>query len=150
MERIRSALGTGTHQRRLLELETPAQEGGRVIIEGHRRRLSDLQRWHSVSEQETGQEKDLYQDYITLQAVLGNLAGELGQVWSAQAKWMAQVGNREEAQSRALQQRVTHLKEQLARSLASLMRLANDLGISLEEAYLEKIKDSSTIPGKAC
>jgi len=149
-ERIRSALGTGTHQRRLLELETPAQEGGRVIIEGHRRRLSDLQRWHSVSDQEAGQACDLYQDYITLQAGLGQLAGELGQVWSLQARLMAQVGNREEAQSQALQQRVTHLKEQLATSLASLMRLANDLGISLEEAYLEKIRDSSANPGRTC
>jgi len=147
VQRIKSALGSGTHQRAFLELETPAQEGGRAIVEGHRRRLSDLQRWHRVSDQEAGQESDPYRDYITLQAVLGDLANELGQVWAAQAKWMAQVGSREEAQAHALKQRVTYLKEQLASSLASLMRLANDLGISLEEAYLERIRGSCNNSG---
>lgn len=144
LERIKSALGTGTHQRPLLEVETPAQERGRAIVEGHRRRLSDLQRWHHVADQEVGLECDLYQDFIALQAVLGDLAGELGQVWRAQAKLLAKVGNREEAQARALQQRATALRGQLAKSLDCLLRLANDAGVSLEEAYLETIRQDAT------
>ncbi len=144
VERTKSALGAGTHQPPLLEMETPAQERGRAITEGHRRRLSDLQRWHRAADQEVGVQCDLYQDFIALQAALGTLAGELGQVWKAQAGWVAQVGNREEAQERALQQHATVLKGQLASSLACLLRLANDLGVSLEEAYLERIRENST------
>ncbi len=147
LERIKSALGAGTHQRPLLEIETPAQERGRAIVEGHRRRLSDLQRWHHVVDQEVGLECDLYQDFIGLQAVLGDLAGELGQVWKAQARLLAKVGNREEAQGRALQQRADVLREKLADSLDCLLRLANDAGINLEEAYLERIKDNSALHG---
>ncbi len=147
LERIKSTLGTGTHQRPLLEVETPAQERGRAIVEGHRRRLSDLQRWHHVVDQEVGLECDLYQDFIGLQAVLGDLAGELGQVWKAQAKLLATVGNREEAQGRALQQRAVVLREKLADSLDRLLRLANDAGVNLEEAYLERIRDNSALRG---
>jgi len=143
VERIKSALGTGTHQRPLLEIETPVQERSKAILEGRRRRLSDLQRWHRAADQETGLRRDLYQDFIALQAVLGDLAAELGQIWATQEKLLDQVGNRAEAQDRALRQRATALKEQLAGSLACLLRLANDLGVSLEEAYLAKIRENS-------
>ena len=145
LERIKSALGAGTHQRPLPSIETPTQERGRAIIEGQRRRLSDLQSWHRLADQDTGVRGDLYQDFIALQAVLGEIAGELHQVWVARDELLAQVGNLEEAQARALQQRTTAMKKQLADALACLLRLANDLGISLEEAYLARIKESSNI-----
>lgn len=143
LERTKSTLGTGTHQRPLLGIETPTQERGKAIIEGRRRRLSDLQYWHRAADQETGVRSDLYRDFIALQAVLGRVAGELDQVWAGEEKLLEQVGNREEAQARALQQRATALKKQLADSLACLLRLANDLDVSLEEAYLARIKESS-------
>nr|MBC7245380.1 deoxynucleoside kinase [Chloroflexota bacterium] len=146
LERIRSALGTGTHQRPLLEIETPAQERGRAIIEGRRRRLSDLQYWHRAADQETGTKGNLYRDFIALQAEVGNIANELGQVWATQEKWLEQVGNHEEAQARALQERIATLKERLAGSLACLLRLANDMGISLEEAYLARIRKGCNPP----
>lgn len=145
LERIKSALGTGTYQRPLLDMETPMQERSRAIIEGRRRRLSDLQRWHGAADQETGLRGDLYQDFIGLQAVLGDLADELGRVWSTQEKLLDQVGNRREAQDRALRQRANALKEQLASSLAGLLRLANDLGVSLEDAYLAKVRENITM-----
>jgi deoxyadenosine/deoxycytidine kinase/NTP pyrophosphatase (non-canonical NTP hydrolase) len=140
LEHIRSALGMGTDQRPLTELETPARERGRAIIEGRRRRLSDLQSWRRAADQELGDRSDLYHDFITLQAQVGKLASELGQSWTTQDKLLAQVGNREEAQARALRERASDLKEQLAASLACLLRLANDLGINLEEAYLTSIR----------
>jgi len=142
IERIRSALGTGTHQRPLLDLESLSGEGGQAIIEGRRRRLRDLQQWHQIADRETGIEADLYQDFIGLQATLGALAGELGHVWKTQAKLTTQFGNRQEAQSQALVLRAQALKGQLASSLDNLLRLANDLGISLEEAYLERFRAS--------
>lgn len=140
LERIRSALGAGTHQRPLLELETPAQERGKAIIEGRRRRLSDLQSWRRAADQEVGDRSDLYRDFITLQAQIGRLANELSQLWAAQDRLLDQVGNREEALARALQARVSELKEQLAGALACLLRLANDMGINLEEAYLSSVR----------
>jgi deoxyadenosine/deoxycytidine kinase len=144
LERIRSALGTGTHQRPLLE--TPVQERGRAIVEGRQRRLRDLQDWYRASDQEEGVKGDLYHDFIGLQEVLGSMAGELGQVWSAQQRLMEQVGNREEAQTRALQQRVTALQKELAATLACLLRLANDLGVSLEEAHLARVRTEDMAP----
>lgn len=146
LERIKSALGTGTHQRPLLEIETPAQERGRAILEGRRRRLSDLQYWHRTTDLEAGAKGDLYRDFIALQAEVGHIANELGQVWVAQERWLEQVGNRDEAQARAIQERVAVLKERLASSLSCLLRLANDLGISLEEAYLAKIQEGCNPP----
>lgn len=142
LERIRSALGAGTHQRPLIELETPAQERGRAIVEGVRRRLSDLQSWCQVADQETGAAADLYRDFITLQAQMGSLARELSEVWAVQDRLREQTGNREEAQKRALQGHASVLKQQLAGVLACLLRVANDMGISLEEAYLASIRDS--------
>jgi len=137
IERIKSALGSGTHQRALPRVESPGERSDAVVIEGHPSRLSDLQQQHRVSGLEMGLEVDLYQDFISLQAVLGSLAGELGQVWKAQAKWLPEVGNREEAQARALDEGRSALRTQLATSLDYLLRLANDLGVGLEEAYLE-------------
>lgn len=141
IERIKSALRTGTHQRALPQVETPGQGRDAAVIEGSRRRLSDLQQQHRVSDLEMGLEVDLYQDFISLQAVLGTLAGELGQVWKAQASWLQKVGNREEAQARALDQGRSALRAQLATSLDCLLRLANDLGVGLEEAYLESTRE---------
>ncbi len=147
LERIRSALGAGTHQRPLMEVETPVQERGRSIIEGRRRRLSDLQSWRRAADQEVGGRSDLYRDFITLQAQVGKLAGELGHSWTTQDKLLEQVGNLEEAQARALQGQASGLKEQLAGSLACLLRLANDMGISLEEAYLASIRTACADTG---
>ena len=140
LERICSALGTGTHQRPLMGVETPAQERGRAIIEGRRRRLSDLQLWRRAADQELGDRSDLYRDFVTLQAQVGGLATELGRSWTTQDRLLKQIGNREEAQARSLQGRASALKEQLAGSLACLLRLANDMGINLEEAYLTSIQ----------
>jgi len=145
LERIKSAFGTGTHQRPLLE--TPAQERGRAVIEGRRRRLSDLQYWRRAADQDTGATIDPYQDFIALQAVLGGVAGELGKVWSAQEVLRSKVGNYEEARDRALQQRETGLKGRLADSLAFLLRLANDLGVDLEEVYLARIENKMLAEG---
>ncbi len=140
MERIRSSLGVGTHQRPLLE--TPAQERSRAIIEGRRRRLSDLQYGAKASDRETGVRGDFYRDFIALQEALGHVAGELGQVWAVQQRFLEQAGNREEAQSSALQQRIVAVQKELAESLACLLRLANDVGVSLEEAYLTRLRES--------
>lgn len=142
LERIKSALGTGTHQRPLLEI--PVQER-KAVVES-RRRLYDLQQLNRAADQEIGLCGDLYRDFIALQEVLGSIAGELGQVWSTQQRLLDQVGNRDEALTRALQQRAATLQKELADSLACLLRLANDLGINLEEAYLARLREDKSAP----
>jgi hypothetical protein len=77
--------------------------------------------------------------------VLGGLAGELGQVWSVQQRLVEQAGNRAEAQERALQQRIVALQKELAEVLSCLLRLANDLGVSLEEAFVSRIQEDGAI-----
>ncbi len=49
------------------------------------------------------------------------------------------VGNRQEAQDRALQERLPDLREELADCLAYLLKLANYTGVDLEQAYLAKM-----------
>ena len=140
-QRIRSALGAGTYQRPLLEVETPAKERGRAILEGRRRRLSDLQSWRRAADKDEGEDGDVYHQFLSLQAQLGALATELGRAWAVEDRLVQQVGNRGEAQTRALQDRASVLKGHLAGSLAGLLRLANGMGISLEEAYLARIRE---------
>jgi NTP pyrophosphatase (non-canonical NTP hydrolase) len=52
---------------------------------------------------------------------------------------LTQVGNRDEANDRALETVKDNLQEELADALAFLLKIANDTGIDLETAYLKKM-----------
>jgi deoxyguanosine kinase len=145
VSRIREALGAGSATREALE--TPAQERSKAVFEGRRRRLSDLQQWSRLTDQENGAQQDPYHDYVALQAILGGIADELGHLWKEEHRFLDGAGNREEARSRAVQACGPALSQHLADSLTGVLRLGNALGISLEEAYLARMrKGESTDP----
>lgn len=137
---IRSALREGTYQRPLPQMgAVPVKEGLPPLAEG-RRRLGDFQRWHRTLDREKGFSADPYINFVCLTDEVGELGAELKQVWAAQETHYKKVGNRREAQDRALQEHLPHLREELADCLAYLLKLASYTGIDLEEAYLEKMR----------
>jgi deoxyadenosine/deoxycytidine kinase len=138
---IRTALTQGIYQRPLPQMEpvVGAEIEEEVSLAEGRRRLGDFQRWHLALDQEKGILADLYFNFICLTEEIGKLGAQLKDVWAAQEMLYDQVGNRQEAQDRALQERLPDLREELADCLAYLLKLANYTGIDLEQAYLAKL-----------
>ncbi|MFQ6058517.1 MAG: deoxynucleoside kinase [Anaerolineae bacterium] len=133
VQRIKSALGTGVHQRPLpqLGLERPPQlEGART--------LADFQPWPLALSEEQGVEADPYLTFIRLQEAMGDLASELAEVWATMEQHYQETGDRMAAQRSALQERLPGLREELADCLTHLFNLANYVGIDLEEARQER------------
>jgi deoxyguanosine kinase len=139
---IRSALTQGIYQRPLPQIEPAVgaeiEEGEVSLVEG-RRRLGDLQRWHRALDQERGFLADLYFNFICLTEEMGKLGAQMKDVWAAQERLYEKIGNRQEAQDRALQERLPDLREGLADCLTYLLKLANYTGVDLERAYLAKL-----------
>lgn len=140
VERVKATLGAGTHQQPLLDLTASTDELPAVQLGGGIRRLSDLQHWREVVDTNLGKRQDVYSHFLALQAVLGMMAGELAQVWSAQEGFFKQVGNLPEAQARALADRAAVLTKHIANALSCLLQLSNDVGVNLEQACLDKIR----------
>jgi len=141
---VRTALEEGGLQRSLLSpdagLAAAEQTPAALDLLATARRLGDFQRFHQALDREKGFVADLYLNYICLNEEVGELGAELRHIWLAQNALLPRVGNRQEAQMRALQDRLPDLKEELADVLAYLLKLANDAGIDLEQAYREKME----------
>jgi deoxyguanosine kinase len=137
---IKSALEKGTYQRPLPRIGPALDKVDRAVFTEGRRRLGDLQRWHLSLDREKGFSTDPYLNFICLTEEVGELGAELKRVWTAQERHYKSVGNRREAQDRALQEHLPHLREELADCLAYILKLANYTEVDLEEAYLEKMR----------
>jgi len=137
---IKSALEKGTYQRPLPRIGPALDEADQAVFVEGRRRLGDFQRWHLALDKEKGFLTDLHFNFLCLTEEVGELGAELKQVWVDQEGYYKRVGNRREAQDRAVQEHLLHLREELADCLAYIMKLANYTGIDLEEAYLEKMR----------
>lgn len=137
--RARSALAEGDYQRPLPQLETIPGTTETLRAAEVRRRLPDFQRWHRALDTDKGFLTDLYFNYIALTEEVGELGRVLKEAWRAQEALHAQVGNRREAQDRALQERLPAIREELADLLAYVLKLSNYAGVNLEQAYLDKM-----------
>jgi deoxyguanosine kinase len=137
---IKSALEQGTYQRPLPRIGPALDEADRAVFMEGRRRLGDFQRWHLALDKEKDFLTDLYFNFICLTEEMGELGAELKRVWVDQKRHYKRVGNRREAQDRALQEHLPHLREELADCLAYILKLANYTEVDLEEAYLEKMR----------
>jgi deoxyguanosine kinase len=138
--RVRSALAEGDYQRPLPQLETMPTVVETLRAAETRRRLTDFQRWHQALDADKGFLTDLYFNYIALTEEMGELGRSLKKAWRTQEALYAQVGNRREAQDRALQEGLPAIREELADVLAYVLKLANYAGVDLEEAYLDKMR----------
>lgn len=81
---------------------------------------------------------DLVAHYLSLMEELGRLAAGLGQIGGIRRGLLENGRSPSTAYHDALDQHRPALREQLADLLASTLKLANDAGIDLEEAYLER------------
>ena len=81
---------------------------------------------------------DLVAHYLALMEELGRLAAGLGQIGGIRRGLVENGRSPLPAYQEALAQHRPALREQLADLLAGTLKLANDAGIDLEEAYLEK------------
>jgi deoxyguanosine kinase len=137
---IRSALTEGIYQPYLPQVEpvVGAEIEEEILFEG-RQRLGDFQRWHLALDREKGFLTDLYFNFICLTEEIGELGAQLKDVWAVQETLYKKIGNRQEAQDRALQERLPDLREELAACLVYLLKLANYTGVDLEQAYLAKV-----------
>lgn len=130
VQRVRSALGTGVHQRPLPELElAPAVSG---IDRAHT--LPEFQKWHRVLDEEKGFLTDLYFNFVCLQEEVGELASELLAVWAVNLREGAPLAEE------TFRTHLPAIREELADCLAYIIKLANYAGVDLEEAYREKMK----------
>jgi deoxyguanosine kinase len=125
---IRAAIGGDAWQDPLPQLD-PRET---LSVAEAERRLADFQRFHQALDADKGLMKDVYFNFICLQEELGELAAELKAVWLSAAD--------DGEHSRAVAQRMPVLAGELADCLAYLLKLSNDLGIDLEEAYLHKMQ----------
>lgn len=140
--RVRSALRLDGYQPPLPDIggsDAPTLPG---IDSG--RRLGDYQRFHRVLDREKGFIVDLFLNYICLTEEVGELGRALKGVWVQQDRLLQQMGNRNEALDRALETAKDNLQEELADMLAYLLKIANDIGVDLETAYLKKMRTNWT------
>jgi deoxyguanosine kinase len=140
VSRIRSALAEGDYQRPLPQLEAMPDVAQTLRAAETRRRLPDFQRWHRALDADQDLLSDLYFNYIALTGEMGGLGRVLTEARQVQESLLAQVGNRREAQDRALGENLPAIRTELANLLACVLRLSNDAGVDLEEAYLELMR----------
>jgi deoxyguanosine kinase len=144
MQRIRSALGQGTHQPTLPQFGAPPSEAQEAGLAATRRRLTDLQHWSRLSDADAGVSSSPYYHLMRFQEQVGALAGHLSQAWTLQETLQGQYGNREEALGAALHQSQERLQASLVDCLTGILRLANGVGVDLEGAYLGRLRAGST------
>jgi len=130
VQRVRSAVGTGVHQRPLPQVDLTAS----ASAIDHARTLPEFQRWHRALDEEKGFLTDLYFNFVCLQEEVGELASELLGVWAANLR------KGTSAAEEALQTRRPAIRDELADCLAYILKLANYAGVDLEDAYRDKMK----------
>lgn len=129
--RIRGALGTGPSQPALPGLEASTPSVVAAVPTGSTRRLSDLQREHGRDRAPDQPAVDPSLTFLLLQEELGRLAGALR---------VRQEGSRDQGPP---------VRAALASVLGQVIRLANDAGIDLEEAYFERFRPPEPPAGRA-
>lgn len=135
--RVKTALHAGSRQLRLLEM---GPEGGEEPVAlDSAPRLGDVQRFHRARYREQAAPADPYFDYMRLAQETGELARILAQAWLKQEQLLTRLGNRPEAAAQALETAGADLQERLAAVLGHLLTLANDAGIDLEAAFLQRM-----------
>lgn len=139
-QRVRSALGEGTHQPALPQFGLAERRAAEVQRVATRRRLADLQHLRRLTESVTGAANNPYYGLKRLQERVGQLAALMAQVLVREEATEGRYGNRLEAQQEAVAESQRALQEGLVDCLTDLLSLANRLGVDLESAYMRRFK----------
>lgn len=105
-------------------------------------RLPTFQAFHRQLDAAKKFEPDLFFNYILLTEEMGEIARELAKIWRDTAQYRADGRTAEDAHHQALEKHRAALRSELADLLAYTLKLANDAGIDLEQAYLEKMRQN--------
>jgi len=147
VQRVRNALGYGTHQPELPAFEPEASVPDLATAVA-RRRLTDLQQWHRAVDPHVGPDHSPYYQLLRLQESVGGLAQGVAKTWMTQDALTEKHGNREEALVNAADQHRQALESTAVDCLAWILRVANRLGIDLESAYIDHMKKSERDTGE--
>ncbi len=142
MERIKSTMALGNYQTQLPGVESvPLREPDAMLddLAQGPHRLTDFQRFHLSLDAQKGFETDVLFNFAALSEEIGELARELKFLWVRQAELEREGLEPERARTQALSDHRDRLRDELADSLAYLLKLSNYAGINLEDAYLEKM-----------
>jgi deoxyadenosine/deoxycytidine kinase/NTP pyrophosphatase (non-canonical NTP hydrolase) len=134
---VRNALQQGAFQQPLPQMEGAlAAVGAPIVHADSRRGLGDFQRLRQHVDVRQDFFSDVYLNYLGLAAEVGELGNELKRLWVARqaSQLHATTGA---AASDPLPAARAALRGELASVLASLLRIANDAAIDLEEAYVD-------------
>ncbi len=137
--RVRSALEESAIQEPLPGMEAVAPAHLEVTPPSSHRRLGDFQSWHKALDREKGFSNDIFLNFIALTEEIGEVAELLKLSWLQQVKMVAGGTGSAQAEQEAIQSRLPQLQEELADVLAFVLKIANDLDIDLESAYVEKM-----------
>jgi len=140
VQRVRSALGQGTHQPELPQFGAAEGRAAEVQRAAMRRRLTDLQRLRRLTDAATGAAANPYYSLMLLQERVGQLSGQMAQVLAREEATLDRYGNRLEAQQEAVVESQRSLQEGLVDCLTYVLSLANRLGIDLESAYVRRFQ----------
>ena len=137
---VRAALHEGLMQQPLPGLfETSAASPSPQPITG-RRRLPDFQAWHRALDQEKGFFTNPIYNYLGLLEEMGELTQLIRHIFYQQEHLRAEGVPEAEAFRKVAQDVLDALGAELADVLAYILKLANDFGIDLERAYVEKME----------
>jgi len=139
--RVRSTLREGPYQRRLPQFQEPARRLDGIAQRGS---LRDYQRFHVELDRSKGFITDLYFNYLCLSEEMGELGSELANLWREEARLVVQGKEETQARQLALEKRRSGIESEMADCMAYLLKLANYVGVDLEEAYRGKMKSNET------
>ncbi len=138
---VRNTLLQGPYQQPLPQMEpTLAESGGQIVRAESRRGLGDFQRLRQGIDAGQDLFHDVYLNYLGLAAEVGELGSELKRLWVAQQAGQLHAAGGSSAPDPLAVARAA-LSSELADLLASLLRIANDAGIDLEDAYVESMRN---------
>lgn len=125
---------------RLAHVPEPSTPSGTQMSLLKNGRLPDFQTFHQHLDASKKFDQDLFFNYILLIEELGEVASELIGVWGNTKRLVNSGHAEEEAQTLALAKFRPSLRNELADVLAYVIKIANYVGIDLEQAYVEKME----------
>lgn len=137
---VQSALNDQVFQPTLPDMEASLSPGGVPILAGGRRRLGDFQRFHRALDREKGFISDLFLNYICLTEEVGEIGKDLKRIWIRRNLLAQQLQSESAAHQQAVEENLESLTAELADALAFVLKLANDLGVDLEQSYVSKMQ----------
>ncbi len=102
--------------------------------------VATFQQIHRQLDSSNGLEADMFFHYMLLAEEVGEIAANLIRIWTERKRETAGGLSDAEARELAIARNRADMRDELADLLAHILRIANDMGIDLEQAYLDKMR----------